>query len=101
MKTAALSVRMDASEARQVDACAKQSGLDRSALLKQLIRTGLKQHRMDQAVQAYCAQEISLSRAAEIAGVCTRDFLSRMGTNGIELNYGVEEFNADLQGMQK
>ena len=101
MKTTALSFRMDASEALQVDACAKQSGLDRSALLKQLIRTGLKQYKMDQAVRAYRAQEISLSRAAELADVGVRDFLSRMGTVGLELNYGVDDFNVDLQGMLK
>jgi predicted HTH domain antitoxin len=101
MKTTALSVRMDESEARQVDACAEQSGMDRSALLKQLIRTGLKQYKMDQAVRAYRAQEISLSRASEAAGLGVREFLARMGTYGVELNYGIDEFEADLRGLPK
>jgi predicted HTH domain antitoxin len=101
MKTTALSVRMDESEARQVDACAEQSGLDRSALLKQLIRTGLKQYKMDQAVRAYRIQEASLSRAAEIAGIGLRDFLSRMASHDLELNYGTDDFEADLAGMPK
>jgi len=101
MKTTALSVRMNESEAQQVDACAKQSGLDRSALLKQLIRTGLKQYKMEQAVRAYRAQEISLSRAAEIADIDIRDFLSRMKTTGLELNYGIDDLNADLQELPK
>ncbi len=101
MKTTALSVRMNENEARQVDACAELSGLDRSALLKQLIRTGLKQYKMDQAVRAYRNQEVSLSRAAEIAGITSRDFLSRMASNGVELNYGIHDFDADLRGLPK
>ncbi len=98
MKTTALSVRMSTAESRQVDACAKQGGMDRSALLKQLIRTGLRQYKLEQAVQDYRAQRVSLSRAAEIAGLSVRDFLSRMGSVGLELNYGVEEFESDLLG---
>jgi predicted HTH domain antitoxin len=92
---------MDTDEAKQVDACAEQSGLDRSALLKQLIRTGLKQFRLDQAVRSYRDREVSLSRAAEIAGIPIRDFLARMEAANIELNYGLEEFEADLRGLAK
>ncbi len=98
MKTTALSVRMSTAESHQVDLCAKRGGMDRSALLKQLIRTGLKQYKLDQAVQDYRAQRASLSRAAEIAGLSVRDFISRMGSVGLELNYGVEEFESDLLG---
>ena len=101
MKTTALSVRMNENEARQVDACAALSGLDRSALLKQLIRTGLRQYKMDQAVRAYRNQEVSLSRAAEIAEITTRDFLSRMASSHAELNYGINDFEADLRGLRK
>lgn len=101
MKTTALSVRMSENEARQVDACAELSGLDRSALLKQLIRTGLKQYKMDQAIHSYRKQEVSLSRAAEIAGITTRDFLSRMASDHIELNYGIHDFKTDLRGLRK
>ncbi len=98
MKTTALSVRMTTAESRQVDSCAKQGGMDRSALLKQLIRTGLRQYKLEQAVQDYRAQRVSLSRAAETADLSVRDFLSRMGSAGMELNYGIEEFEFDLLG---
>ena len=101
MKTTALSVRMNENEARQVDACAELSGLDRSALLKQLIRTGLKQYKMDQAVRSYRKQEVSLSRAAEIAGITTRDFLSRMTSDYVEQSYGIHDFEADMRGLPK
>lgn len=99
MKTAALSVRMDVKEAREVDACAKLFGMDRSALLKQLVRTGLRQTRMEQAVRAYRDREVSLSKAAENAGISVRDFLSRMGSAGLEFNYDVAEFESDLEGL--
>ncbi|MBN2685992.1 MAG: UPF0175 family protein [Pontiellaceae bacterium] len=97
MKTTALSVRMDEFETQQVDDCARQSGLDRSSLLKKFIRTGLKQYRMEQALRAYRLHEVSLSRAAEIAELSTRDFLARMESANLELNYYAAELDADLQ----
>jgi hypothetical protein len=41
MSSIALSVRMDGEEVKQVDEWTRICGLDRSALLKQFIRSGL------------------------------------------------------------
>ena len=73
------------------------SGLDRAGLLKQLLRQGIQQMKWDLAVKAYRERRVSLSRASEMAGVGLRDFLARMPSEHLELNYGVDEFAEDLQ----
>lgn len=55
--------------------------------------------KMDLAVKAYAEERVSLSRAAEMAGVSLQDFMIRMPINRLELTYGVEEFEEDLQTL--
>ena len=98
MSSVALSVRMDREEVKQVDEWTRICGLDRSALLKQFIRNGLKKFRMDQSMSAYRAGEVSLSRAAELSGLSVREFMLHMAEFGVELNYDVAEFEADVAG---
>lgn len=100
MSSVALSVRMDDEEVKQVDKWTRICGLDRSALLKQFIRSGLKNFRLEQSMRAYRAGEISLSRAAELSELSVREFLLHMAEFGAELNYDVAEFEADLDGSR-
>ncbi len=50
---------------------------------------------------AYRAEGITLSRAAELAGLSTWDFLALMPKEQLELHYGVCEFEDDLQMLEQ
>jgi len=47
-------------------------------------------------VEAYRAGTVTLSRAAEMAGVNIWDFLACMPDRDLELHYGVDDLEADL-----
>ena len=96
MQTITLSTRLGSDEARKIDELAADLGLDRGALLKQLIRKGLKDIQTDRALDAYRRGTITLSRAAEIAELSLRDVLLRLPEESIELNYDVREFQRDM-----
>ena len=87
---------MEEDELRQLERMAESSDLDRATLVRSLLRRGMREMRMERAVEAYRAQAITLSRAAEMAGVGVWDFLAGMGDRDLELHYGVEELEADL-----
>ena len=63
------------------------------------MRSGLRSLRRERAIQAYRREEVSLSRAAELAGLSQWDFLSLMGSEKLELHYDVAEFDADLNAL--
>jgi len=86
-------------EARKIDELAADLGLDRGALLKQLIRKGLKDVQTERALDAYRRGTITLSRAAEIAELSLRDILLRLPEESIELNYDVREFQRDMENI--
>jgi predicted HTH domain antitoxin len=96
MKTMTLSVRLDVAEVRQLDAAAAQDGLDRSSILKRLVRRGYADYRLETACAAYRRQEVSLSRAAELAGIGAYDFLARFPAVGLQLNLTPDDLRQEL-----
>ena len=97
MATVTLSTRLSKEEARKIDELAANLGLDRGAVLKQLIRKGLKEIQIERALDGYRRGTITLSRAAEIAELTLRDILLRLPEESVELNYDVRELLRDLE----
>ena len=97
MGTITLSTRLDKNEAGKIDKLASDLGLDRGALLKQLIRKGLKDIQTERALDAYRRGTITLSRAAEIAELTLRDILLLLPEESMELNYDVRELRRDME----
>lgn len=96
MKTLTLSTRVAPEELAEVDALAKQAGLDRSAMTKSLVRRGLRELCLDQSIEAYAAGRVTLSRAAEIAKIPVSDFLLQLDRRSLNLHYDVEDLEEDM-----
>ena len=99
MGTITLSARLAKDEAKKIDELAADLGLDRGALLKQLIRKGLKDIQTERALDAYRRGTITLSRAAEIAELTLRDILLLLPEESMELNYDVRELRRDMENI--
>jgi len=99
METITLSARLAKTEAAKIDKLAADLGLDRGALLKQLIRKGLKDIQTERALDAYRRGAITLSRAAEIAELTLREILLLLPEESVELNYDVREFQRDMENI--
>ena len=97
MGTVTLSTRLAEEEAEKIDRLAVELGLDRGSLLKQLIRKGCRDLQVEMALNAYRQGTITLSRAAEMAELGLRDLLLRLPEHSVELNYGVDELNQELE----
>ena len=96
MKTMTLSLRLNAYEVKLLDQTALLDGLDRSALLKRFLRKGYADYRCETACTAYRRGEITLSRAAEMAGISLYDLLARLPANGLQMNLTAEDLRKEL-----
>lgn len=101
MPSKTISTRLDPEEVDQLEALVEQSGTDRSTLVKLLLRRGMKAQRLETAVDAFRKDEVTLSRAAEIAGIDPWDFIARMAPLGLDLHYGLEEFDEDTAALER
>lgn len=98
MKSKTVSTRLGEDEIQLLDELASRSGLDRAGMTKALLRRGLAELRYDQAVSAYRAGRVTLSRAAEMAAVSEWEFIARLDERHLSLTYDVQELEDDLHG---
>lgn len=95
MRTVTLSTRLDEAEALQLAGLAQAADLDRATFLKQMLRRGVAEFRVEQACAAYRRGDATLSRAAELAGISLYELLRRLPAESLTLNYDVDSLTAD------
>ena len=98
MTTKTVSTRLSEDELGLLDSLADRAGLDRATMTKTLLRRGLEQLRFDEAVASYRASQVTLSRAAEMAGISIWDFIGLMDEQDLFIHYGIAELEEDLSG---
>lgn len=101
MPTTTVSTRLEPEELKLLESLSEITGFDRSTLVKSLLRRGMKELRRDQAIEAFRREKITLSRAAELAGMELWDFLGQMDAENLELHYEAEEFESDMKTLAK
>ena len=100
MASETISTRLDPEEVKLLESLADLSGFDRSTLVKSLLRRGMKELRLDHAADALRKEKVTLSRAAELAGLDVWDFIAGMERMGLELHYGIDELEQDLDTLK-
>lgn len=99
MGTVTVSLRLPESEVSRLESTAQALGIDRSTLLRWAVRRGVSALLLEYAFDAYRRGDVTLSRAAEIAGLSLRDMILKLRDQDVELNYGPEDLAADLQPL--
>jgi len=83
----------------EVERLAKELGVDNSTLLREALFIGLKELRIRLALDKYVKGGVSLGRAAEIAGIGYRNFFVEAKKRGIQIRYGEERFEKELEEL--
>lgn len=96
-----VAARLEDNEVREIEALAKQTHLDKSTLIKTLFRTGKDEFKLKLGMEKYRRNEVSLGKAAELAGLSILDFLSKMKDYGVTLNYDVFEAEKDIDFVKR
>ncbi len=95
--TTTISMRLPKNEVGHLNKLAVLLNFDRATFLKKALRQGIEDLVFEQVCQAYRNGEITLSKAAEMAGMSLREMLARMPSSRLELNYGVDDLSEDMQ----
>lgn len=95
--TTTISMRLPKNEVGRLDRMASEMGSDRATFLKRALRQGVDDLIFKNVCQAYRDGEITLSKAAETVGISLREMMARMPSARLELNYGMDDLNEDMQ----
>jgi len=78
----------------------EEMSADRSEVLRRLIHDGLSDWRREKALDSLRDHEVTLRRAAEIAGVEYVEMLTLASEEGIEVGYTTEDLEHDLERLE-
>lgn len=70
---------------------------DRAEVLRRLIRKGLAEWRKERAIEQLRHHQITLRKAAELAGVSYVEMLSLATDHGIDIGYTTDDLERDLE----
>lgn len=94
-----VSVRLSKESLREVDRLAERLKTDRSEALRRFIERGLREARIDDALDRLRKGKISVGRAAEEAGVTLYEMLDLVRRHHIPSGYGPEDLERDLRDL--
>ena len=78
-----ITIRIQDDLLKEIDSLAKEMGVDRSDLIRMLLMKSLREEKISRALRMYVNDEVSLERAAEIAGIPLADFIIELIKRGI------------------
>ena len=84
-----------------IDELAEEFHIGRSALLTRIIEDGLQAELVKRSVRLYTEGKVSMWKAAQLAGVSFYEMMTEIKRHGIPLQYGVEDFEADIKTLRK
>jgi len=97
---AIITTRIPAEAAEAIGFFTRQEHLDRSTLVRQLLLSALEEKKIEYALQQYKEGEITIGKAAEVAGVPLRKMMRIASAQGIPFQYSVSDLEKDFKAAQ-
>jgi predicted HTH domain antitoxin len=97
----AVTAFVDNNTFNEIEMLSKEFHTDRTEIVKELIREGLKLKLKKRALELYANRKVTLQKAAEMMGVSIWEMLDVLRREEIHLDYGLEELEEDLEPILK
>ena len=83
----------------EIERLAKLEDSDKSKLIRELIVLGMKERKLEEALDLYSKRKVTAWKAATIAGIPLTQFLDILKERGLEFDYTEEELLEDFEGL--
>ena len=77
----------------------KELKIDKSDLLREAIRLGLREFKVRLSLDLYSKGKVSFGRASEIAGIGYRELQVELKNRNVTFRYGEERFQEELREL--
>jgi len=92
-------LKVEADTLEALDLLARWQSLSRTQVIQRLLREGARQARIEYVAGLYGRGEVTLERAAEMAGVTIYDMMAYVRTHGITPPGDLTELRLDIASM--
>jgi len=80
---------------------AEEEHTDKATVMRELISTAVHQRLLEHALEKFARHEVSLGRAAELAGCSLADFMCAAAQRHLPLNYSPESVEKDFNAARR
>ena len=92
-----VSARIQKSQAEEIERLASKKGTDKSAIIRELLATAIKNKKIEEALNQVQTKKITVWKAAEIADVTYREMLELLKTHNIPYPLSEEELRREIE----
>ena len=92
-----ISARIDKELAEEIEKIVKEKGVDRSAVIRELLYIGLKEYKLRKALELVRERKVTVWKAAEIAGLTYREMLEKLRDHNVPFPITAEELTRELE----
>ena len=97
MKT--VTTRIPEDDAEALAELESEMSADRAEVLRRLIRQGLEDWRRETALEGLKSHELTIRKAAELAGMSYVEMVTLASEEGIDVGYSTEDLQRDLDRL--
>jgi len=94
-----VSVRIDKEDVKEINKLSKLEKKTKSNLLREILELGLKDKKLELALEKFRKNEATAWKAARIAEMPLSQFLDVLVEKKIDFHYGVKELEEDFEGL--
>ncbi len=94
-----ISVRIPKEELEEINRILKYKKSTKSNILREVIEKGIKEKKLEIALEKFQNNEATASKAANIAGIPLTLFLDILQKRGINFHYGIDDLKEDFADL--
>lgn len=94
-----VSVRIGKSELNEINEISKMEKKTKSNVLREVLDKGIKERKLEIALEKFRNNEISIGKAAKIAEIPLSQFMDTLVEKKIDIHYGIKELEEDFEGL--
>ena len=94
-----VSVRVPGEDVAQITTISHYEKKGKSEVLREVLGLGIKEKKLEIALDKYRKNNATAWKAAQIAGVSLSEFLDILTEKKIDFHYGIKELREDFEGF--
>ncbi|MHA1785033.1 MAG: UPF0175 family protein [Candidatus Helarchaeota archaeon] len=95
--TEQLNLRINREVIQELEKLSKIINVNRTSLARKILIEGIEREKLNLAIQKYILKEISIGKAAEIAGLSIYELIDVFSKLGITSNISIDDFKRILE----
>jgi len=99
MRSKSISIRIPIEEYKELKRLSDDSGMGRSTVIRDIIDRGIKDKKLDIAIDKYRKREVTLWKAARMADIPLTKFIDILNSEGLEFHYTSKEVSEEFEGL--